>query len=163
MSTTQINIGNYLKNRDDAKNSGTCLTCGASVCWGRAKLYSHKRAKCNVPRNEKHLWDKQPSIVTQLVQVISASNSGASCSNSGASSYAGSNSGASSYAASIDDDTPRPQKVRMMENFVDRINADEAGHIDTLISRFVYRTGIPFRVVDSNDFQELIKALRPAY
>jgi hypothetical protein len=51
----------------------------------------------------------------------------------------------------------------MMENFVDRTNADEAGHIDTLISRFVYRTGIPFRVVDSNAFQELIKALRPAY
>jgi hypothetical protein len=51
----------------------------------------------------------------------------------------------------------------MIESYIDRINADQVKEMGILTSRFVYHTGISFRVVDSNAFHEMIKRLRPAY
>ncbi|KAG1689997.1 hypothetical protein DVH05_028508 [Phytophthora capsici] len=57
------------------------------------------------------------------------------------------------------------KKLRLQSTakFVDTISDVEVESISALLADLVFRTGIPFRVVDSSCMKAFVKALRPAY
>jgi hypothetical protein len=152
MTNDKVIIKNYLNDRNPVTKKGKCKLCQKEVYWSNDKLYSHKRTNCTVPQSDLHLWAAKSAVTTMLVNLGSVSSS---------SNIGGESSGVEDSNQSLD--TPRPQKIRVMESFVDRINQDEADEIKMLISRFVYRTGIPFRTIESQAFSDLIRRLRPAF
>jgi len=148
--TDPIVIKNYLTDKNQSTKKGKCIQCQKLVYWSADKLYSHKRSNCTIPKSEQHLWAAKPSATTMFVNVGVTSKTSASV-------HSNDEESASHQS------TPGPAKVRLLESYVDRISQDESSEIKRLISRFVYRTGIPFRVVESNAFHELVKRLRPAF
>ena len=45
----------------------------------------------------------------------------------------------------------------------DSLNEELKNNIDTKLANFFYRTGISFRLVESEDFKDFVKSLNPSY
>ncbi|KAG6960354.1 hypothetical protein JG688_00009633, partial [Phytophthora aleatoria] len=60
---------------------------------------------------------------------------------------------------------PPAKRMRLQStaNFVDAITEKDAARVDAALANLVFRTGISFRVVDSNAMREFVRALRPSY
>ncbi|XP_063705529.1 uncharacterized protein LOC134834711 [Culicoides brevitarsis] len=53
----EINIGNYLTNKNKVTRRGTCTVCHKRVFWATSHLASHKKSKCPISENEKLFWN----------------------------------------------------------------------------------------------------------
>lgn len=131
-----MDISEYLQQYDKVTKKGACRACGNLVPWSRVNLSSHKRASCpNASAEEKEIFRIQPQAT-----------SGSPHANI-------SDPQVNPVNVSADDTTSQPYEL----------TEGKKTEIDTAFGNFCYRTGIPFAVVKSESFRDLVKLLNPAY
>ncbi|KAL3669333.1 hypothetical protein V7S43_005710 [Phytophthora oleae] len=130
-----------------ARKKGNCRVCKKLLPWARDRVVSHKSSgNCKGgTSDERHLFEgmrirmgsKKVTIVMEkrVAPIVSPRS------------------------------TPEPKRlhVQTTDNFLDLISDADARKIDELLANLVFRTGIAFRVVDSNAMKQFVAALRPAY
>ena len=151
-------IGLYLTHKT-ANKKGICRHCKATVSWTVQKLFSHKRANCpNLSDAEKFKFAgfQSAAILEGSVCELNGTESDIVSMNGDAThkrklNYAkSSTSGMSSNYSKV-------------SKWVDVINNADKDICDKALVNFVFRTGIPFRVVQSNAFKDFVTKLRPSY
>lgn len=126
----------YLEHYDRVTKKGTCKSCKKLVPWNRVNLASHKRTNCiNVSPAEKEIF---------RLEVHSSPGSS---------------------QANISDPQENPLNVSggSTANQPYELTAEKKLEIDTAFGNFCYRTGIPFRVAESDSFRDFVKLLNPSY
>ena len=130
----KFEINEYLKNENGAK--GTCRTCSKEV---QNKVIS-------------------TSSQSQSALTYSQSQYSQSALNDATS------SGFDGNSVAGDGPSNKRQKIQLsMGPFLDNLTVGQRDDITESFTTLVYRTGIPFRVAESNAMKDLIKKLRPAY
>lgn len=130
-------ISEYLRDYVKATNRGTCRGCVKTVIWGRVKLASHKRAACTTATAaEKEYFRKAPTT----------SNAADSSLDTSMTSLDG--SGAANTANNAE---------------IPKLSDAKKEEIDSALATLCFRTGIPFRVIDSEAFRHFVGLLNPAY
>lgn len=112
---------------------GTCKVCGKLVAWSRDKLAAHKRANCI------GIPEAQKEIFRPRKNLPSPTQN---LNNSDVSMH------------SVDNDEPSTSFV---------LTEEKKSEIDAALAKLFFRTGIPFKVVDSEAFREFVALLNPAY
>ena len=130
-------IGDYLEDRQGSR--GKCKACTADVQWSKIKVASHKRSHCSASTQEdKELFTLDFSGLKRFKY------------NDAHSSLLG--------ESSMTDTQP---VACCCSNCC--LTADKIQEITSKLGKFFYRTGISFRLVESEAFKEFVKSLSPAY
>lgn len=121
-------------------NNGTCRVCNKAVQWSRAKVSSHKRSNCPVvTAEEKILFRKRP---------LEDSMENDSNTSINANPYE-----TNDYAASGGTSKTKNQPI----------THEKKAKIDAALGRLFFRTGIPFRILDSEAFRQFVEEINPEY
>ncbi|KAE8982511.1 hypothetical protein PR001_g23145 [Phytophthora rubi] len=150
---TKFDINEFLSRTDDG--NGKCRTCNKRVPWSRDRVSSHKRASCPAASENEVTFFKgvlqQKREHREVNHVVVRTTTDVQSD------------------ATIAAPPPSPAKrskqrtvtKATVTSWVDT-RADRA-RITEAMANFVFRTGAPFRVVESEAMKELLCALRPAY
>ena len=132
----KFKISDYLQNYNKENKKGDCIACGKMIAWGRMKLMQHKRSPCpNITAEEKSFFAKRPACELETENDHSVDFSV--------------ESGASTL-------TQASTSTQALTN-------EKKIKLDTALAKFCYRTGIPFKTVDSKAFHDFIALLDPQY
>lgn len=131
-------VGDYLGNYNKATDRGNCKGCGKDILWKREKLASHKRVSClGVTEDEKEIFAKKAktSANTSSSNQIDASN--------------------------ISDDVIGDGDAVFA--VVPVLTPELKAEIDDALAMLCFRTGVPFRFLDSAVFRRFVELLNPQY
>jgi len=148
----KFDITLYLSNKSNAPRNpetnitpsyqvGKCKTCKDSVVWSREKVRVHKSKCKHSTAEERALFTKTSS--KRSYSEISLSEAGVSQVSHQSSSHAAKR-------------LPSP-------NWVDKLLPGARDNITQKVADMFYRTAIPFAIVDSAAFKDMMAAARPAY
>ncbi|KAG3105535.1 hypothetical protein PI124_g4898 [Phytophthora idaei] len=140
----QFDINSYLYKV--GVKDGKCRVCERKVPWVQGRVISHKTPKNCVGGSEDEREMFRQLRADKIVVVVPA----------GAKRPA-------SLAAPAAGPPAKPMRLQSTANFVDTITEKDAARVDAARANLVFRTGISFRVVDSNAMKEFVRALRPSY
>ena len=131
---SSFKISEYLNDRDKKKNQGTCRACLKEVAWSRCRVESHKRMNCPAATDEeKRKFSKRPA---------SALNS--------------------SNQSELNSSFVSTQSIEI-ECSSCNLSDGDIKNINVKLANFFYRTGISFRLADSEAFKDFISSLNPSY
>lgn len=143
-------ISDFLRDLDNRTHRGTCKACSKLVQWSREPLASHKRKNCPDSTDaEREMFAKRPK-----------------------NQYSSDCGGSSNSMAAINFQrreskrtrTRSPEVMTMATNCVDcDMTDDHKEEIDSKLADFFFQSGISFRMIDSEAFQELVKSLNHKY
>ncbi|KAF4149993.1 hAT family C-terminal dimerization region [Phytophthora infestans] len=140
----QFDINSYLSKSGVKK--GKCRVCRRDVPWVRERVISHKVSNnCEgISENEKGLFMDLKHLRAGRV-VVSV--------------------GTKRATTHVRPASPHKKRLFLQTtaNFLDAISKADAAHIDAAMADLVFRTGISFRVIDSEAMKKVIRLLRPSY
>lgn len=119
-------VGDYLQDLVQQTHRGSCKACGKTVQWTRARVAGHKRGNCPQASQEER------QLYRQLNEAKASQNN------------------SSTSVVSL------PEAQGGVTETQDGTNvplaAEKKAKIDSALGKFFCRTGIPFRVADSEAF-----------
>lgn len=128
-----FDISTYLRDFNKINRRGACKACDKSVKWSRDDLAAHKRATCA----NASLEEKRRFAKRQT--------------------SSGNNSNASDHSSHLNDESADAECSNC--NMNEGLRKD----IDMKFANFFLRTGVSFRLADSEALKDLITALNPEY
>ncbi|ETK94768.1 hypothetical protein L915_02238, partial [Phytophthora nicotianae] len=151
-------INMYLARLPTIKSNGKCRNCGGIVPWARDRATSHKRTSC--PSNSAE--DKK-----KFFQEIGATKRGQQTANNVAvlafssSKY----SGDGCVVASEEASSP-PKRIRIGDvaasTWIDCLSMADRDGITAALAALIFRTGVPFRIVESGAMRHLVDIIPPS-
>lgn len=129
-----FDISSYLHRNSSNKKYGICKVCQVEVYWGRDRVLSHKSRSCKGISQAEKLLFKNHKTINEDIESTGFSSSSVT-----------------------------PATKRVMNCFVDKFTVGERDSITKSLCSFVYRTGIAFKVIESQSFKTFIKTIRPVY
>lgn len=126
-------IGEYLENYNRISKKGTCKTCQTAVKWSWERVASHKRSNCVGASPE-----EREIFVKDRAGSLNVNTSDVSMN--------------SVHEFEIEANN---------NSFV--ISDEKKAEIDSALGDLFFRTGVPFRILDSEVFRKFVQLLNPVY
>lgn len=131
-------IGDYLEKYNKETDRGDCKGCGKKVLWKRDRLASHKRASCiGATEEEKEVFSKKAKVEATTTT-----------------------------SSNIQHDTEGPVVTYdggAVYVVVPIMTPEVKAEIDDALAMLCFRTGVPFRFLDSAVFKRFVELLNPQY